>query len=36
MKFRIQKTEFLRGLKLAQGIADKKSTKEENDERFKL
>ncbi len=26
MEFRIQKTEFLRGLRLAQGIADRKST----------
>ena len=26
MEFRIAKTEFLRGLRLAQGIADRKST----------
>ena len=26
MEFRISKTEFLRGLRLAQGIADRKST----------
>ena len=26
MEFRIQKSEFLRGLRLAQGIADRKST----------